>query len=254
MDIADDPELLLATAAKFLIEGGEKNAASVLLGCSRVEIVGVDELFPLTGDGVDITLARAVLHGPRWVYDLVTGETAAGKEVCEHITNALRALLPDTVYVDGVWARIEVGDLAPNWRADLQAIARNNSVTNQAAGGGDMKIWKGLRFRSHVEVRIADALDQAKVLFFPNCRGRLNGPGGRINKEADFLVCHNGRWGVLEVDGEPFHPPAMAAEDHERQRLFQHHGIRVFQRYRSSTCYDDPHGVVREFLQLLSKL
>jgi very-short-patch-repair endonuclease len=91
------------------------------------------------------------------------------------------------------------------------------------------------------------------VLFLPNCLARLNGAPARLNKEADFLVCKDGKWGILEVDGEPFHPPSMAAEDHERQRLFRRHGIRVFERFTSRRCYNEAHHVVAEFLEILDK-
>ena len=89
--------------------------------------------------------------------------------------------------------------------------------------GREIVEWGNLRFRSQSEVRIAKALDAVWVLFLPNCLARLNSNFGRFTKEADFLVCANGKWGILEVDG-PFHP--RAADDHERDRLFQQHGIR----------------------------
>jgi hypothetical protein len=80
-------------------------------------------------------------------------------------------------------------------------------------------------------MRIAVALDRSGVLFLPNCMGRLSGSTGRKNLECDFLVCHEGKWGILEVDGEPYHPAKRAAQDHERDRLFKAHGIRVVERF-----------------------
>jgi hypothetical protein len=66
--------------------------------------------------------------------------------------------------------------------------------------------WQNLSFSSVSEVKIAQALDRVGVLFFPNCRGRLTTTQGRRNRECDFLVCYEGIWGILEVDGEPYHP------------------------------------------------
>ena len=59
--------------------------------------------------------------------------------------------------------------------------------------------WNNLRFRSASETKIAAALDKVQgVWFLPNCRGRVGAPEDRKNREADFLVCHKGKWGILE--------------------------------------------------------
>jgi hypothetical protein len=114
-----------------------------------------------------------------------------------------------------------------------------------------MLTWKNLRFRSQSEVRIAQALERAGALFLPNCMAHLQGLDGPENKEADFLVCHNGKWGILEVDGEPFHPPKRTAQDHERDRLFRAHGIRVVEHFTATDCYNEPGSVVGRFLEIL---
>jgi hypothetical protein len=125
-------------------------------------------------------------------------------------------------------------------------------VTNQGIDAAYS--WNGLYFRSKSEVKIAEALDKAGVMFLPNCRARLNGAGKeRITREADFLVCFNGCWGVLEVDGEAFHPAERSATEHERDRLMQKHGLRFIQRYPASQCYSRPDSVVKEFLELLKQ-
>ncbi|MEH2430715.1 MAG: pentapeptide repeat-containing protein [Nostoc sp.] len=113
--------------------------------------------------------------------------------------------------------------------------------------------WEGLRFRSKNEIEIAKALDEAGVLFLPLCLARLNTPTGRRNLEPDFLVCHHGKWGLMEVDG-PYHTPLTRVDEQERERFFQHHGIRVIQRFDAKSCEDKPHEVVREFLQLIEKM
>jgi uncharacterized protein YjbI with pentapeptide repeats len=114
--------------------------------------------------------------------------------------------------------------------------------------------WKGLRFRSKTEIIIAEALDRAGVLFLPNCLARLNHPSepeGRGNKEADFLICHQGKWGVIEVDG-PHHTPDRRVEEQERERLFRQHGIRVVERFDAARCYEQPDEVVKQFLQIIA--
>ncbi len=249
----NDGLMLLASAAKFLIEGGQKEAANVLLACSELETDYVDTASPLGGGGDDVDIVTVVLRGPRWVYDLITGDSADANRLQGEIHEALKACSPSRLYIQGLWGKPEAPQFGPQWREQLLEAARGSSVHNQAADVERVIIWKGLRFRSNAEVRIADALDHAKVLFFPNCRARLNTPSGRDNKEADFLICQDGKWGVLEVDGAPFHPPSMAAQDHERQRLFRHHGILVFERFTANRCWEHPNEVASEFLSILAK-
>jgi hypothetical protein len=154
-------DYLLAGAAKFLIEGGQKDAASVLLGCSTLDVIAEEELFSLDDLDSTVQVVSVTLHGPRWVYDLITGDGESSKRTRDGITNALRAYAPERYHVRGIWARAELPPLGPNWRAELEAAARDKTVHNQAATAERVIVWKGLRFRSHTEVRIADALDQA---------------------------------------------------------------------------------------------
>jgi hypothetical protein len=137
----------------------------------------------------------------------------------------------------------------------LLEIARGKGVHNQGIPieGGRALIWKNLRFRSQSETRIAQALERVGVLFLPNCLARLGAESGRCNKEADFLVCLDGKWGILEVDGEPFHPPSRTTEDHERDRLFRCHRILVVEPFDAGECFDNSDGVVRRFLDILRK-
>jgi len=105
--------------------------------------------------------------------------------------------------------------------------------------------WNNLRFRSASEVRIAEALERAQVLFLPNCMARL-GCSRRENRETDFLICHPGKWGILEVDGPLSHPPPRKVDDDDRARLFKAHGIRLVEHF-------DAGGVAKRFLSLLAQ-
>jgi len=124
--------------------------------------------------------------------------------------------------------------------------------TEHRGGRGDPQECRNLGLRNALsEVRIARALDAAGVLFLPNCLARVEvGSDKRATREADFIVCHNGKWGILEVDG-PFHPRAVV--DHERDRAFRGHRIKVIERFDWEECYKDANGVVRRFLTLLDK-
>lgn len=107
----------------------------------------------------------------------------------------------------------------------------------------------GLRFRSKTETRIYDALKKRAVLFFANATAVLGSKGEK--KEPDFLICADGKWGVLEVMGEMFHP--SATRDHERARGLKDYGLVCIEFYDASRCYRDPDGVVDDFLARLRR-
>ncbi len=108
--------------------------------------------------------------------------------------------------------------------------------------------WKGLIFRSNSEIKIAKTLDHRGIFFIPATRVRMNaGKGDRQTRELDFVICYEGKWGILEVDG-PYH---VAQLDSERDRLLRMHGISNIQRFPSERCYQEPKAVVDEFLSRL---
>ena len=132
--------------------------------------------------------------------------------------------------------------------------AARGQMTTQGANGKVYRsiFWKGMIFRSKTEVKIAKALDQAGVLFLPPTKSRLNVGKTRQSREIDFLIFHDGQWGMLEVDG-PWH---NVAADKARDELLSASGIdrQRIQRFDSDRCYHDPHGVVSEFLARLREV
>jgi hypothetical protein len=176
-----------------------------------------------------------------------------------HEEDTLQALEQIAYAALGRDIEVRVTD-APASSGDRIPTAKSNPPTNVDAPASvtlseptkeeKVILWKGLRFRSQTEVRIAQQLDRRKVIFFPNCKARL-GFRERENREPDFLVCYEGKWGILEVDGGDTHPPSRAAEDHERDRLFKQHGIILVEHFDASECWENADGVVRKFLSLL---
>jgi hypothetical protein len=239
-------DVLLASAARFLIDGGEEDAASVLLSCSLTIDQPPEEMFSLSDSAVYQPL-EVRLTGPRAAYEILDN---ADHEVTVQVRRAIEALLPPDAYLRSLSAYCEFAEIDPDWRTELLEIARGRGVHNQAVREAP-KTWRNLRFRSESEVRIAQALDRAEVLFLPNCMARLGVADDRKNREADFLVCASGKWGILEVDGEPFHPPSRTVHDHTRDRLFKDHGIRVVEHFDADACFEQPDEVVMRFLKLL---
>jgi hypothetical protein len=106
-----------------------------------------------------------------------------------------------------------------------------------------------LHFRSVAEVAIYDELKKRRLLFFPNAAAVLGGT--KEKREPDFLVCHRGKWGVLEVMGEMYHKNAV--KDHDRSRLFKEHGLLCVEFYSAKECHEAPASVIDHFLEILSK-
>lgn len=243
---------LLASAIHYLVQGDQQDAALTLLFCEA----SCSERILDSGD-VEFNI---FLVGPRVAYDSFRrveeqwneGVYSSWQPIAYAAKEAFVAIAPPYTKCVGVDIRVQLVDIAPGWREELKEIAHGRRVHNQGVEipGREIIEWGNLRFRSQAEVRIAKALDATGVLFLPNCLARLNNAAARITKEADFLVCSHGKWGILEVDG-PFHP--RAASDHDRDRLFQHHGIKVTHRFPAERCYSDASGVVREFLALLDQ-
>jgi hypothetical protein len=241
------PDEVIASAAKFLIEGGEDNAASVLLACS-IESLEVEEQSywrGTTGFGFAVWL-----RGPQAAYAVLADEA---HPIHDAVREAIKAVLPPNTWLAHLGVRAELMPISADWREELTRMARGSTISNQAPIAEKFRLWETLRFRSLTEIRIAEALDRAGVLFFPLCRARLSAPNGRVIREPDFLVCKDGKWGILEVDGEPFHPPSRTVQDHERDRLFLSYGIRLVQHFDADDCYVTPDAVVKKFLTLLDR-
>ena len=240
-------ESILAGAVTFLVEGNEHDAASsVLLSCTieRIDYGTVSR----SGDD-EMTSVSIRLRGPRVACDVINDKDHA---VAKCVDRALQNILPHGQYLRSLDVRMTLAEVDAGWRSELTEIARGKGVHNQATATAS-KAWRGLRFRSVSEIRIAEALDRVAVLFFPLCLGRLTEAGQRKTREPDFLVCEGGKWGILEVDGEPFHPPQRAVQDHQRDRLFKAHGVRIVEHYDATECYEQPDSVVAGFLELLQR-
>lgn len=134
--------------------------------------------------------------------------------------------------------------IMPDDNNELAEEGHNQGI--QSNSEDKIHYWNGLRFRSNEEVKIAEALERANVLFFPNSKVRLTTTEGRQNQEPDFLIFHQGKWGILEV----WHQDTAAYE--ERSRLFKSHGICIVEHYDANRCSEQPDRVVQEFLEILS--
>ncbi len=236
-------EQILASAVNFLIQGHDDDAANCFL-LSSVSVVRIGY------NGVPSNTLKFHFIGPRSVYDLLTNDE---QPVPYAVIRALEAVLPHPLEFGGFTVRAQLTEADDTWRTEYLEALHGKGVHNQGIEIPEGKIvtWRNLKFRSESEARIAAALETTGVLFLPNCRARLSTEEGRRTREPDFLVCQDGKWGILEVDG-PFHE-GKAAHDHDRDRLFRDYRIRVVERFDWEDCYNDAPGVVQRFLTLLEK-
>jgi len=243
-------EQVYATAARYLLDGGDYTAGEVLMLCTvECELSGESWMDGnLSMEGVLITLT-----GLRLVFDIINGPW---NDLYGKIRDAFAAALKPFRYPSNIVAILEPPTLLPGWKEEIAERFRDQEMNNQAKDHSSPppQRWQGLGFRSVTELVIARTLDAASVLFFPLPAARVTVFGEqRGTRVPDFLVCKNGKWGILEVDGEPHHPPGTAAKDGARDRLFKQYGVKVVEHYTASECYKDPAGTVRKFLELLAK-
>ncbi|OCQ95621.1 hypothetical protein BCD67_10380 [Oscillatoriales cyanobacterium USR001] len=112
-------------------------------------------------------------------------------------------------------------------------------------------LWKGLHFYSPAQVKIAEALDRTGILFIPNSQMRLTTPEGRQNQQANFLIFHQGKLGILEVGDET--SPQDNLPDEIRTISLIASGIYICKQYSATQCNEQPDEVVQEFLDILSQ-
>lgn len=127
--------------------------------------------------------------------------------------------------------------------ADLREVPRHQGTAREP---GKYE-HRGVRYRSKTEIRVAEALDEANVLYFPLPLGMRHYQ--RI-AEPDFLIVSMGKVAVLEVDG-PHHTPLTRAQEAAKDAKLVQSGIRLVHHVEVAAVDRDVNAVVKEFLALL---
>lgn len=198
--------------------------------------------------GLAGSLHRENESEPEWE-SIERSRTRSAQVIRESLGAAVDSALTDSI-LGGVWIRLQSSPPFPGWREYIAELRGDKAPSNQGVVGSFRPAFSrnGLRFRSRTEQVLAEAFSRSGVLFFP-----LPAAVSKVQKyEPDFLVCHRGKWGILEVHGDDFHPPETAAKEHERGRWFQELGVKMFQVFNATDCYNDSDGVVERFLKLLA--
>jgi hypothetical protein len=255
-------ERLQASVVKYLYDTDEYDAASAVLSC---EI----EFFSYYSDTGEeewvITLrAPAAVHKQYvdgMAYDSKNRSQPIEGTLPEKIEKAFGYFNSSYLYSNRESVTIfclpkllDINDA--DWKTALQRLLTGDNKLNQGLSTEKSpyhQYWQGMHFGSASELEIAKALDRKGIMYFPACLARVGDPDYRSNKEPDFLVCHNGKWGIIEVDGKPFHPPERTAKEHERGRQFKHHGLKVVEHFDAEFCRDHADEVVSDFLKILEQ-
>jgi very-short-patch-repair endonuclease len=149
-------------------------------------------------------------------------------------------------------------------KAKIETVIQGTALTasgyqsSRNKGGENHSLeWGGLYFRSEAEIRMAQALDQAQMLFFANARGRVGLQSTMVSNdqltgrvEADFMVFYQGRCMILEVDGKHHLEEGQTIRDYARDRVLLRFGVPTV-RFTAKDCLERPNEVVSEFLSIL---
>lgn len=237
-------EKLLAAAVRYLLQGDNKEAALLLMK-SEIERYYYE-------DREDAWFVE--LRGTRQLYDVV--ESEADNPLGREVYSAIKASLP--VYAEGTSrailnVRMALVEVDLDWRAKLLAEVETGVALNQNVYQQQPIVWRNVRFSSEPEVKIAQALERAGIMYIPNCLVRAGSPNEMVSRFPDFLICFDGKWGILEVDGQKYHQ-GRATEDHERSRIMERHGgIAYLTRFDYQRCMNDPDGVIKDFIEVLKQ-
>lgn len=162
------------------------------------------------------------------------------------LLNEFRPLEWDIDFYD-IAVQPKVESAYENWRNDILKNLIGEGISNQASFKSTsypMFEYNGVKFRSKSEKSLAPIFEKSKILFFPLPLAI----SGTERKEPDFLVCQNGKWAILEVVNDHFHPSVEKEAD--RTNWFQNHHV-LIRSYSSKKCIESPQWVVNDFLNWL---
>lgn len=228
-----DPRAFLHTLRSYLENAGNGDISEILINASS-------EITPESSYSNRWNAYWATLT----IYVPVTILPMFDEKIKEVILAASNTIIPKNAGYD--FYDCQVAPFLESPPEEDEPLSNNTMVGTARTYDHD-----GLRFRSKSEIKIYDELKKRNVLFFANATAVRGGTSRKL--EPDFLICNEGRWGILEVMGEQYHPSSTAMKDHERARLFKEYGLFMIEFYDASDCYNKPGEVVEKFLNLLNR-
>lgn len=257
---SDDFDKVLFSACKWLIENGNGLLAKELSLCQIQEISKDGDFEHPLEPSVLVEDLSIILISTDEMYDIITewnegvynmdSHINLNSHSGRHIQKAFEVASNEEhlrLIIFPIYGSLYFNS---NWRNTLFS-GEKTDASNQNPYSKDPLVYQGLRFNSPPEIEVAKALDALGVMYFANCIVRVGKPTNRLNRIPDFLICHKGKWGILEIDGKTYHT-GRATDDYDRARLIeQHGGISYFTRYDAMRCQNDAKNVISEFLKIL---
>jgi hypothetical protein len=240
------------TWVQLLVDSGRRELAAAVLDAEISLIQG--DFNSALGLNIDI---------PSSSYELIVSDPTSKRVLEDSAKLVAKGRLTDQngneVKEPQIEFRIKLVEVTDDWKIIVRNLIVNFKDANQgrvtdalfARAGKTPFIYNEMKFASQSEIRIAQELENRKVLFFPLPLAVRADTGIRYkdHREPDFLVCDKGAWGILEVS---FHPDRYE-KDAEKDAWYKKADILCVQHYTAERCYNQPGEVVDEFLSILAK-
>jgi hypothetical protein len=180
--------------------------------------------------------------------------------ILEHLTDCAKLLLSGKYYESSA-IRFGTKFMEPedDWRELVKSLIARSKEPNQGLvttivrQRSDLEPLKynEMKFGSATEIRVAQELERRKILFFPLPLAVRAETGTNFldHREPDFLICHEGVWGILEV---AFHK-GRYEQDKQKDEWFKESGILCVEHYTAEECYENTTSVVNRFLSILKQ-
>jgi hypothetical protein len=145
---------------------------------------------------------------PTGAYGLISGNETLKQTLVKAVKVTTQGHIADTNEPE-YKLRVKVISMMEGWENVAREMIVNSKGNNQGAISQMMKertskemlTYNEASYASQSEIRIAQEFEERQVLFFPLAMAVRadTGENYRDHREADFLVCDDGAWGILEV-------------------------------------------------------
>ena len=237
------------TWVQFLIDNDHKEIAAIALDTEiSISYSGYDN--------DDIESIIFAISTSAWIY------VKKNEQIKKIMESTMRVVSQGNLYaVDNLPFdyRVKLIEIEEGWQNIIKNLIANAQNPNQglisekalARDGKQIYFYNEMKFASKTEIRIAQELENRKILFFPLPLAVRAETGNFYNdhREVDFLICQDGTWGILEVS---FHQDRYE-KDSEKDSWFKKSGILCIQHYTAERCWEHPRQVVDEFLSILAQ-
>ena len=246
------------TWVQYLITLGRKDAAAIAIECEISMVIN--------GEYDRNWVNKVKIAVPTSSYSYVTSDDELGFFLRETLVNVMDGqyyskwdLFLDRDIFNDLTFRILLTEPSEDWKNIIRRLIfaptdSNQGIVSEKAFARENKslyLYNEMKFASQAEIRVAQELENRKVLFFPlplAIRAET-GTFYKDHREPDFLVCLDGAWGILEVS----HHSNRYEQDSEKAVWFKNSGILCVEHYTSERCNKETGKVVSEFLATLAR-